>query len=153
MGNHAQRNGERNRFPALNPDTSLETVSGCPEQTVVRRGSSVFCASKHTEAETQANATGLPSFNIASLPSSSLTPTYVHYTPPSLSPRRLALLLNANRYEKPLERNERVCEGHPDTSARPNGKSGINRFGQQTVLPAYFYPVLTMKTPAGVAGV
>ena len=28
------------------PDTSLALVSGCPEQTVVRRGSSVFCEAK-----------------------------------------------------------------------------------------------------------
>jgi len=30
---------------------SLEAVSGCPKQTVVRRGSSVFCISKSSEVE------------------------------------------------------------------------------------------------------
>ena len=69
----------------FSPDTSLETVSGCPEQTVVRRGSSVFCVSKSSETERE-------------------------------------------RMEPP-ERNERVCEGHPDTSTHPDGKSGINFTG------------------------
>jgi hypothetical protein len=30
---------------------SLEAASGCPEQTVVRQGSLVFCISKSSEAE------------------------------------------------------------------------------------------------------